>query len=262
MSLIITLTGMSTSGKSTLAKSLSASDHFSEAVSVTTRPMRPGEVDGVDYHFVTDDQFNEYVEQGVLLEHVRSHHAAYGVPAFEVDKILAQGKSPVLVLEPVGVQSIHAVAKARGYNFMAAYVHTDIAIIMNRFANRIHQQITLGKDVNYNQEAKRLHTILTIEKTWVDVWPWDLTLLNLHRDNNLEGCLSDFSQYHSASSGFGAVDSQLSTSVPVPSCKKPQELALLIELAIKCNMPADEFYREARKVETKTSAVGCFEITP
>lgn len=262
MSLIITLTGMSTSGKSTLAKSLSASENFSEAVSVTTRAMRPGEVHGVDYYFVSDQEFDKYVEQGVLLEHVRSHHAAYGVPAFEVDKILAQGKSPVLVLEPIGVQSIHAVAKTRGYNFMAAYVHTDIATIMGRFTDRIHQQIALGKDVNYAQEAKRLHTMLTIEKTWADVWPWDLTLLNLHRDNNLESCLNDFNQYHGSSSGFGAVDAQLDTAVPVPSCKRPQELAFLIERAINSKMPAEVFYREAGKVDAKTSKTDCFEITP
>ena len=204
MSLIITLTGMSTSGKSTLAKALSASQHFSEAVSVTTRAMRPGEVNGVDYHFISNDQFDRYVEQGVLLEHVRSHHAAYGVPAFEVENILAQGKSPVLVLEPMGVQAIHQVALDRNYNFLSVYVHTDLITIMQRFLDRIHGQVELGREVNYGQEAKRLHTMLGVEKQWAHAWPWDMTLLNLHQHNGLEVALGDFEGYHHHANSFQA----------------------------------------------------------
>ncbi len=233
MSLIITLTGMSTSGKSTLAKALSAVDHFQEAVSVTTRAMRPGEINGVDYHFVSEAQFNDYVAQGVLLEHVRSHHAGYGVPAFEVENILAEGKSPVLVLEPMGVQAIHRVALERDYRFLSVYVHTDLTTIMQRFLDRIHGQIELGRDVNYGQEAKRLHTMLGIEKQWANAWPWDLTLLNLHQNNGLEKAVDDFTRYHKQALNFHAEPGAELLATQAANGKSIEELQGIIEHTVK-----------------------------
>jgi len=233
MSLIITLTGMSTSGKSTLAKALSSVKHFQEAVSVTTRAMRPGETNGVDYHFVSDTQFNDYVSQGALLEHVRSHHAGYGVPAFEVENILAEGKSPVLVLEPMGVQAIHRVALERDYRFLSVYVHTDVITIMQRFLDRIHGQIELGRDVNYGQEAKRLHTMLGIEKHWASAWPWDLTLINLHQNNGLQKAVEDFTHYHSQAINFQPEPGAQLLTAQAENCKTIEELQAIIESSVK-----------------------------
>lgn len=241
MSLIITLTGMSTSGKSTLAKALSGSENFQEAVSVTTRAMRPGEVNGVDYHFISNDQFDQYVEQGVLLEHVRSHHAAYGVPAFEVENILAQGKSPVLVLEPMGVQAIHRVALEREYSFLSVYVHTDLTTIMQRFLDRIHGQIELGREVNYTQETKRLHTMLGVEKQWAHAWPWDMTLINLHQHNGLETALGDFEGYHRYAASFQAEPGASLSTVNAAPCKNMDELEKIIRQAISLKHDASLF---------------------
>lgn len=244
MSLIITLTGMSTSGKSTLAKALSQSANFQEAVSVTTRQMRPGEINGVDYHFISNEQFDQYVEQGVLLEHVRSHHAAYGVPAFEVENILSQGKSPVLVLEPMGVRAIHQVARQRDYNFLSVYVHTDMLTIMDRFLKRVHGQLELGKDVNYSQEAKRLQTMLNIEKQWAYAWPWDMTLINLHQENSLETALQDFEGYHQQASHFLALPgATLESSTRRPG-KSLDELEKTIRLVIGSGYDAAFFHNQ------------------
>jgi guanylate kinase len=254
MSLIITLTGMSTSGKSTLAKTLSQSVNFQEAVSVTTRQIRPGEINGVDYHFISNDQFDQYVQQGALLEHVRSHHAAYGVPAFEVENILAQGKSPVLVLEPMGVQAIHRVAQERDYNFLSVYVHTDMLTIMDRFLKRIHGQLELGKEVNYSQEAKRLHTMLNVEKQWAHVWPWDMTLINLHQENGLEFALNDFEGYHQQSSLFCAMPGASLDLGAHKGEKSIEELEKTIRLVIGNGYDASFFHNKLIESSNSNSA--------
>lgn len=196
MSLILTLTGMSTSGKSTLAKALAATGVYAEAVSMTTRLMRPGEVNGRDYHFVTQDIFDQHVREGHLLEHVRSHHACYGVPAFEVDRIKAEGKSVVMVLEPEGVASIQSIALHKKENFIAAFVHVGMPVVVERFFERIELTKAAGKDINYEQEAKRLHVMFSKERGWSGRFNWDMTLVNLHLEDKLEMAINQFVEFH------------------------------------------------------------------
>src|SRR4051812_22382035 len=67
--LLFVLSSPSGAGKSTIARLLLASDEgVAMSVSATTRPIRPGEVDGRDYHFVSDDRFTEMVADGQFLE--------------------------------------------------------------------------------------------------------------------------------------------------------------------------------------------------
>lgn len=79
-------------------------------VSATTRRPRPGEVDGVSYHFLSDDRFDELVEEGAFLEWARVANHRYGTLYSEVEKNLAAGRS--LILE-IDVQGALNVKKAR-----------------------------------------------------------------------------------------------------------------------------------------------------
>lgn len=231
MSLIITLTGMSTSGKSTLAKALSSHDEFSEAVSLTTRSKRPGEVSGKDYFFVDDDTFAKYVESGLMLEYVSSHHASYGVPAFEIDRIMEEGRSPVLVLEPAGVKSMHRVAMERGIHFMSLFIKADMEVLMQRFIDRIGVQIASGHVVDYTKEAGRLHTMMTVERQWEGLWPWSDNLTNLHEECALEHQIERLKSIHAQSGDFKPKPSTL--ALPLQAREIPLvEIARLIESAI------------------------------
>ncbi|WOF81329.1 guanylate kinase (plasmid) [Pseudomonas sp. FeN3W] len=259
MSLIITLTGMSTSGKSTLAKAMSSREGFKEAVSVTTRPMRPGEIHGVDYYFVNDDEFNKYVAEGVLLEHVRSHHAAYGVPAFEVENILAEGKSPVIVLEPIGVQAMYQVAKDKGYNFMSGFVCTDMLTIFHRFFNRIDKQLSLNKPVDYLGEAKRLHTILTIERSWSWAWPWDKLMTDLHQGDNLIKQVNELESLHYGERQIQSkANCRLNNEVTIPECMDPHQLSIHIADVAQGNSSLNSFLRKMTQRSNKAET--CFEL--
>lgn len=87
---LIVITGGTASGKSAIAKRLLADfPQFSKIVTVTTREMRVGEVDGLDYHFITQDEFESLVGEHAFVEHTGVYGKSYGTLRSEVEKVLA-----------------------------------------------------------------------------------------------------------------------------------------------------------------------------
>ena len=77
------------------------------SVSATTRPRRPGEVDGVHYHFVSDEEFDQLVGDDALLEWAVVHRAArYGTPRAPVDEALAAGRPALLEIDLQGARQV------------------------------------------------------------------------------------------------------------------------------------------------------------
>ena len=76
------------------------------AVSATTRRIRPGEVDGRHYHFLTPEEFERRVAAGEFLEHVTYAGNRYGTLRWEVDRILGEGRSPVVEIELAGARAV------------------------------------------------------------------------------------------------------------------------------------------------------------
>ncbi|KRF16277.1 guanylate kinase [Nocardioides sp. Soil796] len=105
---LVVLAGPTAVGKGTVA-SVIRDDHPDVwiSVSVTTRPARPGEVEGVHYHFVSDERFDEMVERGELLEWAVVHKAArYGTPRGPVDEALASGRPALLEIDLQGARQV------------------------------------------------------------------------------------------------------------------------------------------------------------
>ncbi|NNM76787.1 guanylate kinase [Sphingomonas sp. ID1715] len=108
---LFVLSSPSGAGKSTISRMLLEADRtLRMSVSVTTRPIRPGERDGVDYHFVDLPRFKEMVAAGEFLEwaHVFGHR--YGTPAQPVDDILASGNDVLFDIDWQGAQQLHQLA--------------------------------------------------------------------------------------------------------------------------------------------------------
>ncbi len=94
-------------GKTSLLRALVAHDeHIRISVSHTTRPKRPGEWDGVDYHFVDEKRFFEMVEAGEFLEHALVFDNYYGTSEEEVRKELDQGMDVILEIDWQGAQQV------------------------------------------------------------------------------------------------------------------------------------------------------------
>ncbi|MEX2043360.1 MAG: guanylate kinase [Patescibacteria group bacterium] len=104
----IVITGPSGAGKNTLISAVRERiPELAYAVSATTRPPRKGERDGVDYHFLSPDEFAERVERGDFVEHESFSGYHYGTLRSEIEGKLAKGTSVMLDLEVKGARNLH-----------------------------------------------------------------------------------------------------------------------------------------------------------
>jgi guanylate kinase len=105
--LMIVISGPSGVGKDTVLQRMKERQlpfHF--VVTATTRPRRPGEVDGQDYIFVSRDKFAEMIEQNELLEHAYVYNDYKGIPKGQVRQALASGQDVVMRLDVQGAETI------------------------------------------------------------------------------------------------------------------------------------------------------------
>ena len=107
--LMLVLSSPSGAGKTTISRALlDSDDELSMSVSVTTRPPRPGEVDGNDYFFVSNDEYQRMVLEGELLERAKVFGNFYGTPRTHVQKVLSSGKDILFDIDWQGTQALTA----------------------------------------------------------------------------------------------------------------------------------------------------------
>jgi guanylate kinase len=108
---LFVLSSPSGAGKSTIARKLLADDpELGMSVSATTRPMRPGEVDGKDYHFVDLEEFRRMVAEDEFLEWAHVFNHRYGTPRAQIEEMLAAGKDVLFDIDWQGAQQLFQIA--------------------------------------------------------------------------------------------------------------------------------------------------------
>lgn len=104
--LMIVVSGPAGSGKGTVNAHLLETDDFVYSVSATTRAPRPGEIDGVNYHFISREEFLARIDSGDMLEYTEYCGNFYGTPRKEAEEVLASGKNLILEIEVEGARNV------------------------------------------------------------------------------------------------------------------------------------------------------------
>jgi len=104
---IIIISGVAGSGKGSVWSILKKyPEKYCYSVSYTSRKKRKGEIEGIDYHFINEKEFDQAVKNNEFLEWEQVHFDKYGTKADDFNKIISSGKIPVLILDVKGMLSI------------------------------------------------------------------------------------------------------------------------------------------------------------
>ena len=104
---LIVISGPSGAGKGTICKALlEREDNLYISVSATTRSPRKGEVNGVNYYFLTQEEFKKKVDNNEFLEWAEVHGNYYGTPKFNVEEMINEGKNIILEIDVQGALNV------------------------------------------------------------------------------------------------------------------------------------------------------------
>lgn len=133
--LLIVLSGPSGVGKGTVRKAIfdSEDNQFEYSVSMTTRPRREGEVEGVDYYFRTREEFEQLIEEGKMLEYAEYVGNYYGTPLDYVNQTRDEGKDVFLEIEVQGAMKVKEKCPDAVFIFLTP---PDLAELKSRIIGR------------------------------------------------------------------------------------------------------------------------------
>ena len=136
-SLVVVISGPSGCGKSTVAKKLcKADDTLRLSISATTRKARPEEIDKVDYHFLTAEQFENQIEQNTFLEWAKYGEHYYGTPKSEVEVAQQEGKDTILEIEVNGALQVRKQDLTPARSILIFLMPASYAILEQRLRSR------------------------------------------------------------------------------------------------------------------------------
>jgi guanylate kinase len=172
---VISLTGPTCSGKDTLLKYLVQNYPIAKVLSDVTRERREGEIDGVDYNFVTREYFEEGIAKGEYFNHVEFQGNRYGAKATSIVKTVESGKIPIFILEPKGLDCLEDLELQFGLEPFAVFLDAPLPDLMTRYFKRTGRE---GLDANPAYHLKRLEGMLYESENWIDSYKFDLRVVN------------------------------------------------------------------------------------
>ncbi len=177
---ILTLTGPSCSGKTTLLNELVENHGFQNIISHTTRPMRPGEVHGVDYYFIDSEHFDSMLKTDEFIESISFNGASYGVSLAELEAAEAAGKKAVLIVEPNGLMQMKKIAADIDIEIKSVYISGDTLNLIERYLARTAGE-DMGEEGIAKRHARRIHSLVEEKVLWR---PWEFVLTETSLEKN------------------------------------------------------------------------------
>jgi guanylate kinase len=179
---LITLTGPTCGGKTTVLNELTANWNVTPIISTTTRPMRAGEVEDKDYYFISEDVSEEIEAENGFAELVTYNGVRYGVTKGEMARCM-RSDLMAIILEPNGVHQYEHLGLEYGFNVYKVFVDVPLELRVQRLHDRMLRDLEapiMLYGANYDQvkriidgHGKRLQAALTQEPTWREMNEWD-----------------------------------------------------------------------------------------
>lgn len=187
---LIVVSAPSGCGKGTILAQILKDENYCYSVSATTRSPREGEKDGVNYHFLTKEKFEELIADGKMLEYTEYCGNYYGTPLSFIDENLENGKNVILEIEVAGAANVR---KLRPDAVLIFILPPSMKELRHRLEKRgTESEETVNKRVNeaYNEikHASEYDYIMVngpIDKA-VEDFKTILSAVSMRKNNNLE----------------------------------------------------------------------------
>lgn len=153
----VILVGMSASGKNAVLSELLKTENYKKVITSTSRDMREGEKNGVDYFFYKREDFEKGLKEGKFLEHELIYNNYYGMSLEGINNCKNYKETPITILDPKGAKKAKDLIK--DFNIITFFVDEKIENIIQRIAARTNK-----KDQERTPEA---------EKDWINHMKYD-----------------------------------------------------------------------------------------
>lgn len=184
---LITLTAPTCAGKSHLLNTVTSLGLCQRIVSTTTRKPRPGEINGVDYYFISAAESQEMEAAGKFAELVTFNGTRYGVTHDEMESKMMGGAAPIVIVEPTGVEQYEHYCHSKNWHVFSVFVSTPEATRFKRFMDRTFLSVK-GLYDNHSNAAEfdaamrqiiqthteRLKVMMQEERSWISKHSWDV----------------------------------------------------------------------------------------
>jgi len=171
---MLIISGPSGCGKSTICRELMKDDRVEFSVSVTTRPIREGEVDGRDYRFMSTDEFRELAKTGEFIEYAEVHGNMYGTLRGPMEAALAAGRVYLVEIDVQGANQLKQQGIPAIYTFIAP---PNFEVLRERLVGRgtdapdvIERRLKKAHD-EYEERVKYDHVVINedLDQTMLEV---------------------------------------------------------------------------------------------
>lgn len=152
---IFILSGPAGVGKTTVWHKIeSACPHIQKIVTTTSRRIREGEIDGIHYHFISREEFENKIHSWDLIEYAIVHTNYYGSTFSELEKIIENNCSPIYIIEPQWMVHLKPILEERWYKVITIFL---LPPSLDELKNRLHNRWTETEE----QFQIRLATAMT-----------------------------------------------------------------------------------------------------